>query len=56
MLDKITYLYIALSAIFGIIGQRLLKRGMMSIGQSEPGILSIKEIMMSPWVVGGLGI
>lgn len=56
MLDKITYLYIALSAIFGITGQLLLKRGMMRIGQSEPGLLFLKKIVLSPWVIGGLVI
>jgi len=54
MLDKITYVYIALSAILGITGQLLLKRGMLNIGQSEPGLLFIKKIVLSPWVVGGL--
>jgi len=53
-MDKIIYVYIALSAAFGITGQLLLKRGMMSIGQSEPGLLFIKRIVLSPWVIGGL--
>ena len=48
------YVFVALSTIFGIAGQLLLKRGMGSIGQVEPGLLMIKRIILSPWVVGGL--
>ena len=48
------YVFVALSTIFGIAGQLLLKRGMGSIGQSEPGIAMLKRIILSPWVVGGL--
>jgi multidrug transporter EmrE-like cation transporter len=48
------YVFVALSTIFGIIGQLLLKRGMGTIGQSEPGLLMIRHIVFSPWVVGGL--
>ena len=48
------YVFVALSTIFGIAGQLLLKRGMGNLGQSEPGLLMIKRIILSPWVVGGL--
>ncbi len=48
------YIYVALSTIFGITGQLLLKRGMGSIGQSAAGIAMIKRIVLSPWVIGGL--
>ena len=48
------YIYVALSTIFGISGQLLLKRGMGSMGQLTPGIGMIKRIILSPWVIGGL--
>ena len=48
------YIYVALSTIFGITGQLLLKRGMGTMGQLTPGVGMIKRIVLSPWVVGGL--
>ncbi len=48
------YVFVALSTVFGIVGQLLLKRGMGNMGHSEPGLLMIKRIVLSPWVVGGL--
>ncbi len=48
------YIYVALSTIFGITGQLLLKRGMGRIGQSSTGVAMIKRIVLSPWVIGGL--
>ncbi len=48
------YIFVALSTIFGITGQLLLKRGMGSIGQSAAGVAMIKRIVLSPWVIGGL--
>jgi multidrug transporter EmrE-like cation transporter len=50
------YIYVALSTIFGITGQLLLKRGMGTMGQLTPGASMIKRIVLSPWVVGGLFI
>lgn len=48
------YIYVALSTIFGITGQLLLKRGMGTMGQMTPGVGMIKQIVLSPWVIGGL--
>jgi multidrug transporter EmrE-like cation transporter len=48
------YIFVALSTIFGIAGQLLLKRGMGSIGQSATGVAMLKRIILSPWVIGGL--
>ena len=48
------YVFVALSTVFGIVGQLLLKRGMGSIGQSSAGVAMIKRIILSPWVIGGL--
>lgn len=50
------FIYVALSTIFGITGQLLLKRGMGMMGQLTPGVGMIKRIVLSPWVVGGLVI
>lgn len=51
------YVFVALSTVFGIAGQLLLKRGMGSIGKSTTdGASMIKRIVLSPWVVGGLVI
>ena len=50
------YIFVALSTVFGIAGQLLLKRGMGSIGQSSTGMVMIKRIVLSPWVIGGLSI
>lgn len=48
------FVFVAVSTIFGIVGQLLLKHGMGRMGQSEPGVSMIKRIILSPWVVGGL--
>lgn len=49
------YIFVAISTIFGITGQLLLKRGMGSIGQSASGgSAMLKRIVLSPWVIGGL--
>jgi multidrug transporter EmrE-like cation transporter len=48
------YVFVALSTIFGIAGQLLLKRGMGSIGRSSSGAAMLKRIIFSPWVIGGL--
>lgn len=48
------YVFVALSTVFGIAGQLLLKRGMGSMGQSTVGASMIKRIVLSPWVIGGL--
>lgn len=50
------FIYVALSTVFGITGQLLLKRGMGRMGQLTPGVGMIKNIILSPWVVGGLFI
>lgn len=48
--------FVAISTIFGISGQLLLKRGMNTMGQGGAGANMIKFILTSPWVMGGLAI
>ncbi len=51
------YVFVALSTIFAITGQLLLKRGMGSIGESTTsGAVMVKKMIISPWVIGGLVI
>ncbi len=47
------FVYIALSTVFGICGQLLLKHGMNKIG-TRPGASFLLAIIKSPWVIGGL--
>lgn len=46
--------FVAISTIFGISGQLLLKQGMSGMGQSAAGSGMLKHIITSPWVIGGL--
>jgi multidrug transporter EmrE-like cation transporter len=49
------FVFVALSTIFGICGQLLLKRGMGNMNMSGGGTILLR-IATSPWVIGGLVI
>jgi len=49
------FVFVALSTIFGICGQLLLKRGMGNMNTSGGGKILLR-IATSPWVIGGLVI
>jgi multidrug transporter EmrE-like cation transporter len=47
------FVFIAISTLFGVSGQLLLKRGMNHIGRAG-GTSFLKQVLLSPWVMGGL--
>ena len=47
------FIFIALSTIFGVCGQLLLKRGMARMNEI-PGRNALVYMALSPWVIGGL--
>jgi multidrug transporter EmrE-like cation transporter len=49
------FVFVALSTVFGIAGQLMLKHGMSKMGGAPvAGAALIRKIVTSPWVVGGL--
>lgn len=48
------FVFVALSTVFGICGQLLLKAGMTRVGQNPAGGSLLIRIATSPRVVGGL--
>jgi multidrug transporter EmrE-like cation transporter len=49
------FFFIAISTVLGVSGQLLLKQGMNHIGRVE-GTSFLKQVLLSPWVMGGLVI
>lgn len=48
--------FVAISTVFGISGQLLLKQGMNNIVQKLGGSSVVKGMVTSPWVIGGLAV
>jgi multidrug transporter EmrE-like cation transporter len=48
------FVFIALSTVFGIAGQMLLKSGMSRMGGAAAGKSLVVKMVTSPWVMGGL--
>lgn len=47
--------FILIATFFSVVGQLALKNGMHKIASAAPQGLVLRQMILSPWVVGGLG-